>query len=157
MNWDAIGAIAELLGAVGMIASLVYLARQIGAGARASAVESKLASTRMLTEFNDELIRDPVLDELMNRGIRDFNALAPEEERRFTNMSLKAFWYFSAGFFQWRSGAISEDDWHELVAIIRFWVGGHGTRQWWGKMGQRMFRGEFVAFIESEIARFEAD
>ena len=29
MNWDAIGAIAELLGAVGVIASLVYLAGQI--------------------------------------------------------------------------------------------------------------------------------
>ena len=29
MNWDAIGAIAELLGAVGVIASLVYLATQI--------------------------------------------------------------------------------------------------------------------------------
>ena len=29
MNWDAIGAIAELLGAIGVIASLVYLARTI--------------------------------------------------------------------------------------------------------------------------------
>jgi hypothetical protein len=29
MNWDAIGAIAETLGAVGVIASLVYLATQI--------------------------------------------------------------------------------------------------------------------------------
>ena len=29
MNWDAIGAIAELVGAVGVIATLVYLARQI--------------------------------------------------------------------------------------------------------------------------------
>jgi hypothetical protein len=29
VNWDAIGAIAELLGAVGVIASLVYLATQI--------------------------------------------------------------------------------------------------------------------------------
>ncbi len=29
MNWDAIGAIAELLGAIGVIASLVYLATQI--------------------------------------------------------------------------------------------------------------------------------
>ena len=29
MNWDAIGAIAETLGAVGVIASLVYLAEQI--------------------------------------------------------------------------------------------------------------------------------
>ncbi len=29
MNWDAIGAIAELLGAIGVIASLVYLAGQV--------------------------------------------------------------------------------------------------------------------------------
>jgi hypothetical protein len=29
MNWDAIGAIAELLGAIGVIASLIYLATQI--------------------------------------------------------------------------------------------------------------------------------
>jgi hypothetical protein len=131
MNWDASGAGAELLGAVGMIASLVYLARQIRASARASAVEAKLASTRMLTEFNEELIRSPELDALMNRGIRDFHGLSREEERRFSNMSLKAFWFFSAGFFQWRSGAISEDDWHELLAILRFWLGGRGTRAWW--------------------------
>ncbi len=29
MNWDAIGAIAELLGAIGVIASLVHLTGQI--------------------------------------------------------------------------------------------------------------------------------
>ena len=29
MNWNAIGAIAELLGAIGVIVSLVYLALQI--------------------------------------------------------------------------------------------------------------------------------
>ena len=29
MNWEAIGAIAESLGAIGVIASLVYLASQI--------------------------------------------------------------------------------------------------------------------------------
>ncbi len=36
MNWDAIGAIAELLGAIGVIASLVYLARQMSQNTRAS-------------------------------------------------------------------------------------------------------------------------
>ena len=30
MNWDAVGAIAELLGAAGVIATLLYLAKQIG-------------------------------------------------------------------------------------------------------------------------------
>ena len=40
MNWDAIGAIAELLGAVGVIASLVYLASQMGQNARAARASS---------------------------------------------------------------------------------------------------------------------
>jgi len=35
MSWEAIGAIAELLGAVGVIASLVYLGTQIRDGQRA--------------------------------------------------------------------------------------------------------------------------
>ncbi len=51
MSWDAIGAIAELAGALGVIASLIYLATQIRHSTRASAVEAKLATTGMLSEF----------------------------------------------------------------------------------------------------------
>ena len=40
MNWTAIGAIAELLGAVGVIASLLYLARQMRNGAEGRQVFS---------------------------------------------------------------------------------------------------------------------
>ena len=42
MNWDAIGAIAELAGAIGVIASLVYVETQIRHNTRASAVESNV-------------------------------------------------------------------------------------------------------------------
>ena len=41
MNWDALGAIAELLAAVGVIASLVYLAKQIGANTENVAQNTK--------------------------------------------------------------------------------------------------------------------
>ena len=43
MNWDAIGAIAELVGAVGVVASLLYVATQVRTSNRASAVQAKLA------------------------------------------------------------------------------------------------------------------
>ena len=29
MNWEALGAVAELLGAIGVIVTLIYLSRQI--------------------------------------------------------------------------------------------------------------------------------
>ena len=29
MNWDAVGALAELMGAVGVVVTLIYLSRQV--------------------------------------------------------------------------------------------------------------------------------
>ena len=64
MNWDAIGAISETLGALGVIASLIYLASQLRSNAVASAVEAKLTTTQFLTEFNRDLINNPELYDL---------------------------------------------------------------------------------------------
>ncbi len=49
MNWEAIGAVGEILGAIAVFASLMYLAIQI----RTQNKESKLSATR---EFSDNLI-----------------------------------------------------------------------------------------------------
>lgn len=59
VNWDAIGAIAELAGAAGVIASLIFVGLQVRGSNRASAVESKLQSTRLLHVFIDMLIEAP--------------------------------------------------------------------------------------------------
>ena len=59
MNWDAIGATGEVLGAVGVIVTLLYLSLQVKASTQASRVESKLASSRMYTDFFGEHDREP--------------------------------------------------------------------------------------------------
>ena len=48
MNWEAVGAVAELLGALGVIASLIYLATQVRQNSRllrASAIQSAASNT----------------------------------------------------------------------------------------------------------------
>lgn len=61
MNWDAIGAIAEVLGAVGVIASLVYLAGQVrssGNQAKAAADQSRQAAVQsVVNKMNDSMFR----------------------------------------------------------------------------------------------------
>ncbi len=83
MNWDAIGAIAELAGAIGVVASLAYLATQIRHNTRASAVESKLVTTGMLTGFVDTLITDPELNDIFMRGRISTENLSKTEYQRF--------------------------------------------------------------------------
>jgi hypothetical protein len=156
VNWDAIGAVAELFGAIGVMASLLYLSVQMRAGTRASAVEAKMESTRMLHDFVDDLIGTPELNDLYMRGIRDLGSLSEAEYFRFSNMSLKAFWFFSAGHFQFRMGTLSEDDFHEIRYVIRYWLSGDGCREWWSKLGRSAMAPDFREFIEAEIAGIDA-
>ena len=137
MNWDAIGAIAEAVGAAGVIASLLYVAIQVKASTRAASVEAKLAGTRMYTDFLSMIVQKPELNEIMLRGRKDIHALSKDEYLRFSNLALIAFSFFSAAWFQYRKQTLSEEDWFELNAITKYWLQGEGTQEWWYKLGNR--------------------
>ena len=104
----------------------------------------------------DLLIQHPEHNQLMLQGRKSLDLLSADEYLRFSNMSLKAFWFFSAGYFQFRLRTLAESDWFELRAVIRYWLVSQGCKDWWEKLGRSMFGRDFVAFIDSEIARLAA-
>jgi hypothetical protein len=157
MNWDAIGAVAESIAALGVIASLLYLASQVRASTLAAAVTAKLESTGLLNKFIDLLIENPELSDIHMRGIMNLDSLSREEYLRFSNMSLKAFWFFSAGHFQYRSGTISEDEYYEGRAVMRYWLRGQGCRDWWEKFGRMSVSPAFREYVDAEIKAILAD
>ena len=155
MNWEAIGAVGEVAGAMGVICTLLYLAVQVRASTLASRVESKLAATGMYTDFLSTLIESPEINDVFIRGRENLESLSTEEFYRFSNMAFQAFSFFSAAKFQHSSGALSESDWYEHLAIIRFWLRGKGFRQWWERLGIHMYGPDFVAFVDSELPKPE--
>ena len=76
MNWDAIGAIAETLGAVGVIASLVYLATQIRQNTRTvrSATYQSLNGVALQSQGN--LAYDGETAEIVRKGMQDGSQLS---------------------------------------------------------------------------------
>lgn len=83
MNRDAIGAIAELLGAIGVIASLVYLGGQIRQNTRSvrGATCQSLIGISMQTQGN--LAYDGATSEIVRRGMQDGSQLSEGEAFRF--------------------------------------------------------------------------
>lgn len=155
MNWDAIGAIAEVVGAVGVIASLIYLGLQMREANRAAAVAAKLEAATLLGAFMDVQLQNPELDALWRRGRESIDGLDADEYYRFSNFVLKAFWFFSAGHFQLCCGRLAQSDWAEIRAIIRYWLDGAGCRAWWAKTGQFNFGERFKTFVNEEITLAE--
>jgi uncharacterized protein (TIGR02246 family) len=152
MNWEAVSAVGQVAASLGVIGSLLYLAAQVKQNNRASTISAKLASTQLLSEFVNDLIKDPELMALWLRGRNDYDALGDRERARFANMCLKAFWFFSTAEFQLRVGTLQEDDWVEFYAVIRYWLKGEGVRTWWERVGRRHFGKNFETFIDEEIS-----
>ena len=151
MNWDALGAVGELLGAIAVVATLVYLARQVRASNRASAIESRVSNQRSYSDFLGQLIASPELDEMYKRGRKDLSALSPEEEARFTNLALQTYSNVSSAYFQYSQGVLDEEGWHEYRVILRFWASGKGTQDWWDSTGKYFFSPKFRELVEIEV------
>ena len=75
MNWDAVGAVAEMVGALAVVLSLVYLGRQIHHTGRQfqSQIEDQI-QTKLFQAY------DPVYEgrnaEIIYNGLNDFGALS---------------------------------------------------------------------------------
>jgi len=84
MNWESIGAIGEIIGAIGVIASLIYLSVQIRRSdltTRAQSLQSVLDGQRdrsFLVGYTD-----PGYAHLISRGMTDFDLLSSNEKRQF--------------------------------------------------------------------------
>lgn len=60
MNWEAVGAIGEIAGALAVVVSLVYLARQVGMSNRLARAEAFRAPNSDLNSMNAAFGIDPI-------------------------------------------------------------------------------------------------
>jgi hypothetical protein len=83
MNWEMISAVGQMLGAVGVIISIIYLAAQI----RNQNKESQRAAMNVLTthwsDLNRSLVENPDLAALWLHALRSFDQLDGASKLRF--------------------------------------------------------------------------
>ena len=65
LNWDAIGAAGEIAGAIAVVVSLLYLARETGRNARALDATSIREFGFRLSEWHQNVARDPGMKALI--------------------------------------------------------------------------------------------
>ena len=155
MNWDAVGAIAELLGALGVIISLAYLATQIRQNTaqigehsrelRIAAIDSIASS---FSRFRDPLIRDPELAALWLRGLEDFYALDAVEQVRIGRLFQELFFAHQNVFARFQEGATTDAAWLDQRDAIANNLRSKGIRQWWGDT-RSIYADDFEEVIEA--------
>jgi heme/copper-type cytochrome/quinol oxidase subunit 1 len=75
VNWEAISAIGQIVGAIAVVISLIYLATEIRSNARATREASMRSLSDAVTRWLHQLAENPHLAEVFHRGIQDYESL----------------------------------------------------------------------------------
>ena len=155
MNWDAIGAVAELLGAVGVIASLVYLATQIRQNTRSvqsAAYQSIVVGQQALSSVS----YDGETAEIIRRGMQDRSQLNEAEAFRFNWLISSVVSGYENGMYQFDNGMLAPERWQGQVANLRWFLASPGVRAWWSTFYKEHLAADFVRLVDEEIRALEA-
>lgn len=148
MNWEALGAIAELVGAIGVIATLGYLAMQIRQNTMAQRSASRLETTRAFTEWYTVVMTEPELMKVWTKVFIDGSELSDEDRTKFVWMISAMSSRIEEMFTQNRAGLIEDTVWNEYRGTMAAFLEVDVVRQWW-ESGATTFSNEFRQEIES--------
>ena len=163
MNWDAIGAIAETLGAVGVIASLVYLATQIR-HSREHMIENtknvRIASEHSRAEQRTAqaavLAQSPEINRVFWAGLLETESLDPIEYRYFESIFTAYFSPIQSAFNLNQEGALSSSEWEGQSAALEWATSQPGFKRYWENW-RSSHPTDFAAHIDDLLSNIDID
>ncbi len=147
MNWDALGAIGEIVGAFAVVLTLGYLAIQMRQNVTGMKVAAKQEMTRQYSDYVDLLLANPELRALNRRGMNG-EALNDDDRAVFLLLIAKACWYFASMHYQYQQHSLSEDEWNQSKQLIASYCLAPGFKSYWEERGFT-YSDSFRAYIES--------
>lgn len=151
MNWDAIGAIAELLGAAGVVASLIYLATQIRQSTRTERARAFQDIFSGLNAHCDQMFGPQNLD-LVVAGMRDFKRLSGGDKLRFDHLMSGYFNMIESTIFSKNALLLGDETLENWAYTLRTrFLPYAGVRDWWGE-AKLIFTAEMRAWVDQQIA-----
>lgn len=130
MNWSAIGAIGEILGAVAVVVTLLYLAIQIRQNSRAVQVSALRDTTAQWNHWSHLLVSSPDLAEIVCRGNRSFGDLSEADALRYGGF-VQTFFDNAESYRTLIEVHKVDKDMKVLETIVRRRLGIQGFSEWW--------------------------
>ncbi|MEQ8694008.1 MAG: hypothetical protein RIC85_01610 [Gammaproteobacteria bacterium] len=151
MSWDAVAAIAEAAGAIGVLISIIYLASQVKQNTEESRINRSQNLVMANADVNALIADSPELAKIMRVGMLDFDALAEDEKFRFSVLYFSFMTKNDFGFHQWQEGKLDARYWKRTEFELRTYLPLAGSLAWWQRDKSR-FSEELVEYVDALIA-----
>jgi hypothetical protein len=130
MNWSAVGAIAELLGATAVVISLLYLATQVRNGIRQGRLEAGRSLSKGISDVSLALSINGELGDIYARGSSDFESLDPGDQFRYRTFLNSVFKLFEQMYFLQLEGSLDPEIWKGSEGLITDLISAPGVQRY---------------------------
>ncbi len=146
MNWEAIGAVGEILGAIAVLVTLLYLAAQIRQNSEFVKAATYHSTMRARNEFNFAIATTPELSALLIRARDKSITLDADERERFNSLMWGFFNLFEDSVVQHDNGLLTPESWEVTRWAIADMLKSSGVRDWVSRN-----RAGLTAALQAEI------
>jgi len=151
MNWDAIGAVGEVVGALAVVVTLLFLSLQLRQNTRTvrNAYRSQMAET---VSNSIAVMQNPDFARILVVAMNDSDALSPEERVVFGSFILRISRIWEDAYFQWLEGDYESGAWRANRAYMLDTLSNPGARKFF-ETRKSWLDARFVEYVEAELSR----
>ena len=151
MNWSAVAAVAESVGALAVVATLVYVSVQIRQNTRNARAATELEVSKRFSAISRRVLDDPDLQRIWD-AVAAGEELSPEEYRHYLWL-VDWFFHMAGGVFvQHRHGMLSHDTWEVWERGMWGLLQQAPVQEWWRNENAPLLP-EFRRFVNDLATR----
>lgn len=140
--------VAQIVSAIAVIASLIFVGFQLRRATSAIRASSSQAHSSLYTDLVQSVIDNADFARIWSIGIKDPNAVKPDEWVRFVAYASALFRLYESSRVQWLNGRLDEEHWHTIERQAADFRHLPGMQVAWRLRGH-WYSPEFRAWFES--------
>ena len=151
MDWEIVTAISEIIGAAGIIATLIYLSIQVRDNTKASQAASRLIITQ---DYRKTLCHHLDLNNASayREGHWDYPNMTYEDNILFSTMLTDDALLFQGVLAQFESGQLEKKTYDSYLTWFACLTSTPGGTAWWIDTGKVVFLPHMISVVEERFA-----
>ena len=125
--------IVEVIGSLGVMVTLLYLAIQMRQNTKQTFAENTEAAVTKYIDAAMELMRNEDDADFLRRALHDYNGLSPTQKTRFYAWAVNLLRGFEAIAIKHRSGLIDSEYFVAVQKLLASWIACPGLAELWSE------------------------
>ena len=143
MSLEYFANLAEVVGLILVVASLIYVAKQLRQNTNSIRAQSRQS---VLTASQAELLVT-IEQPSITISIGSSESLSEEEQVSIASYLFSIFRAREFAWLQHNNGVIDDTQWNTELAVLLFFIDSQRVRDWWANVGQAAYGDEFTTFV----------